>query len=268
MATFESWTSFFGFANSVTRDWRYVRDERQRDFLAAVLETSRSRREQLDEGTILWRAQICHEWITESVGDGEEETFPSPASLDRMKPKPDRATEGRANPRGIPHLYLATHEETAVAEVRPWVGSLVSVARVQLLRSVTVVNCTTDDHGFRVYFEEPDPEAREKAVWRDIDRAFSRPVTMDEGLPEYVPTQVLAEVFRSDGADGIAYRSALGPGHNIALFALDMADVVSCSLVSVKSVEFQYDQASSYVVTKSSVNEEAVVENETGSGSA
>src|ERR1039458_6332974 len=36
-----------------------------------------------------------------------------------MKPKPEKAKEGRVNPKGIPCLHLATHEDTAMSEVRP-----------------------------------------------------------------------------------------------------------------------------------------------------
>jgi RES domain-containing protein len=42
-----------------------------------------------------------------------------------MKPIPKWQGEGRANPRGIPVLYLATHRETALAEVRPWIGAVI-----------------------------------------------------------------------------------------------------------------------------------------------
>ena len=48
-----------------------------------------------------------------------------------MKPLGGRATDGRANPRGIPCLYLATTKETAMSEVRPWIGSYVSAGQFE-----------------------------------------------------------------------------------------------------------------------------------------
>ena len=122
--------------------------------------------------------------------------------MERMKPLKDRAVEGRANPKGIPYLYLATNRETALAEVRPWIGSLISVGAFEILRELRIVNCSSDDHNI-IYREEPPPEEREKAVWVSIDRAFSRPVDPSDDVAAYVPTQILAELFKAEGYDGI-----------------------------------------------------------------
>ncbi len=90
---------------------------------------------------------------------------------------------------------------------------------------------------------EPPPEKREEIVWRDIDRAFSTPLTMTDNSSEYIPTQILAELFKSAGYDGIGYRSSLGPGHNIALFDFDSAKLISGHVYSVKNVTFQFEEA-------------------------
>jgi hypothetical protein len=58
-----------------------------------------------------------------------------------MKPRPNQASEGRVNPKGIPCLYGATSPNTAVAEVRPWKGELVSVGKFTLCRSVEIIEC-------------------------------------------------------------------------------------------------------------------------------
>jgi RES domain-containing protein len=156
-----------------------------------------------------------------------------------MMPLRDRASEGRVNPRGIPCLYTATHAETAAAEVRPWIGAYVSVAQLKTVRDLTLVNCTSDDQRNMVYFSEPPEADREMAVWRDIDRAFARPVERDEHSAEYAPTQVIAEMFREHGMDGVAYRSSLGEGHNIAFFDLAAAEVVNYTLHEVRSIQFE-----------------------------
>jgi RES domain-containing protein len=160
-----------------------------------------------------------------------------------MKPLVNRAREGRANPKGIPYLYLATHQETAVAEIRPWIGSSVSIAVFRLSREVRVVNAVSDDHRLIVYASEPKPEVREREVWRDIDRAFSQPVTSADNTADYAPTQVLAEFFRESGLDGVAYGSSLGPGHNLALFDIDAATLVKCDLVEICGVKFDFSLA-------------------------
>jgi RES domain-containing protein len=155
-----------------------------------------------------------------------------------MAPLADRAREGRANAKGIPCLYVASHQETAIAEVRPWIGSFVSVARMKIHRKLRVINCTTHDTSSIVHIGgEPPPSKREEAVWADIDRAFAQPVSVDDDHAAYAPTQVIAELFKMHGFDGIAYRSSLGPGHNMALFDLTMASVAACTLVVIKSVK-------------------------------
>ena len=54
------------------------------------------------------------------------------------------------------------------------------------------------------------PEVKEKAVWVEIDCAFSHPTTLSDDAADYVPTQILAELFRDTGYDGIVYRSHFG----------------------------------------------------------
>jgi len=78
-----------------------------------------------------------------------------------MKPRRDRAIEGRVNPKGIPFLYVATELKTAVAEVRPWKDEFVSVAQLTTTRELRLINCTTDDHQvMKFYFNEPDASER------------------------------------------------------------------------------------------------------------
>jgi hypothetical protein len=156
-----------------------------------------------------------------------------------MKPLTDRAHDGRANPKGIPCLYLATQAETAISEVRPWIGSYVSVGQFKLLRPVEIIDCSRErlDHMF--YWEEPSPEEVEKAVWSDIDRAFAEPMTRSDDTADYVPTQILAELFKREGFGGVAYKSRFGErGYNVALFDVDAADLINCGLARVESIKF------------------------------
>lgn len=233
---FTSYLGYQQFAESVRVRWRYANNPEQGAFLQTLLATSTSRQQAIARGSYLFRAQVGHEWYPSSDEPGEEQ--PAPFGAERMKPLRDRAREGRANPKGIPYLYLATNQDTAVAEVRPWVGSYVSVAQFTLKREIRVINCTSDDHGLNLYSQEPDPHERERAVWRDIDRGFSQPVTPSDDTADYVPTQIIAELFRSNGLDGVAYRSSLGPGHNLALFDLDSTAVVGCGLFEIRGVSF------------------------------
>lgn len=57
-----------------------------------------------------------------------------------MKPQPRRAREGRVNPNGIPCLYLADTKETAMAEMRAWLGTPITVSQFELVRDISIVD--------------------------------------------------------------------------------------------------------------------------------
>jgi RES domain-containing protein len=160
-----------------------------------------------------------------------------------MKPIEGRAAEGRANPKGIPVLYLSTRQETAMSEVRPWLGSFVSCALFRTTRLPKIAQFTVNQGGDFYYFDEPDDSEKEKAVWTQIDHTFSEPTTSNDDTADYVPTQVIAELFKTAGYDGIAYKSAFGDdGCNIALFNLADAELTACALHEVKSLKFSFSQ--------------------------
>jgi hypothetical protein len=76
-------------------------------------------------------------------------------------------------------------------------------------------------------------------------------VTRADDTAEYAPTQIVAELFRENGLDGLGYRSALGSGHNLALFDLECADVINGQLICLDRLEIEYSQADNpYVVSR------------------
>jgi hypothetical protein len=237
--SFRSWRDYWDFAHEITREQRYIRSEKANAFLDEVAATSPSRIRELKKDVILWRAQLGHGWRHESQIDEE---VPGAFPEERMKPLPDRAREGRVNAKGVPCLYLATTEDTAIAEVRPAVGSYVSTAQFEVTRDLKIMDCSVNAEGMSLYFEEPSEAEREKAVWNYIDRAFAEPTQPSEEVAEYVPTQVLAELFRTQGCDGVAYKSSLGKGYNVALFDLSAAELINCALYQVRGLTLDYGE--------------------------
>jgi RES domain-containing protein len=102
-----------------------------------------------------------------------------------MKPLPDQASGGRANPKGLPYLYVATDRDTAVAEVRPWVGAFVSVAQMALARRLVVTDFSKEKQRLIAYGAEPSAMERQSAVRRDMNAAFCKPVTPSDLVAEY-----------------------------------------------------------------------------------
>ena len=244
--SFKSWQSYWRFSQEVTRGNRYIYSDAVKDFLSNVLETSRSYEKIVKPEEKFWRAQLGSDWIEEDVDEPIQLPFPP----ERMKPLQYEASEGRANPKGISCLYLAIDKETAMAEVRPWLHSDISVGQFKTVRELKLIDCSVHAPkrgGYIIYFEEPDEKKREKAVWADIDRAFSRPVTPSDKSSDYVPTQIIAELFKNNGVDGIFYKSSLSNGLNLALFDIGAATVGNYALVHrVEDIKFSFDSGQEY----------------------
>lgn len=250
---FASWSSYQKFSQQVRRVSRFVWKHDVQAFLDTVLATLKDRDVKIRSGRTLFRAQqgIDYTPVVDEEGEqiGEEKCGYGGA---RMTPLRNRAKEGRANPAGIPVLYLASTEQTAISEVRPWVGSEISVAQFKIIRDIRIVNLSlghghkTSEHVILEQFVGDEvvlPEKKEKAVWVDIDNAFSRPVTLSDDAADYVPTQILAELFRNHGYDGIIYRSQFGEkGYNVALFSLKDAKPINCAPYHVTSVEVKFEE--------------------------
>lgn len=175
-----------------------MRTREAEDFLRAVAATCKGRLRQVPKGQIFWRAQLGHSSGIVDQDRGYEQDIALPPS--RMKPRRERALEGRANPKGIPCLYLSNKREAAMSEVRPWVGALVSVGQFEIVRNLTIVDCSVL-HGqyFALAFRNRVFMIATGTLWAAIDTTFSEPVTDSDDSADYAATQIIAELFRDEG---------------------------------------------------------------------
>lgn len=249
--SFKSWRSYLTFRNAVDTKHRFILDDESIKFLNSIVDTCGERERTIKMGANVWRAQNGHSWrpYYQTDPDTDEyihvDDFPCPFHPERMKPLSDSAAEG-ANSKGIPHLYVATDKETAMAEVRPWLGAILTVAYLKITKDLNILDFSVE-HGnstfdLKYLFEEPTNEEVIKAVWSDIDNAFSKPTKASDLKSEYAPTQIISEFIRSKGYDGIAYKSSLAEGHNICLFDLDSAEVARCLIFEPTRLKFDFKQ--------------------------
>jgi RES domain len=238
---FASWRNYRRFSQEIARNSRHFWSPETHQFLDALSVGSRARVGELAAGKLFYRAQVAHAYDSDGV--------PSPALPERMTPYTDRAKEGRVNPKGIPCLYMAGDMHTAIAECRPWIGSLVSVGTFKIARALRIVDCTSDRERPPSYFSvltkdyEPSAEKIEEAVWAHVAHAFREPVTRDDDLADYAPTQVIAELFRREEFDGVGYRSAFGTDRfNVALFDVKAARLHGCSLHEIRGVQLDWKE--------------------------
>jgi len=76
-------------------------------------------------------------------------------------------------------------------------------------------------------------------MWDEINEAFSQPVPNNEDHINYIPTQIIAELVRREGYDGIGYESvfARGEGVNIALYDMSAVELKWRRLVHIDMVD-------------------------------
>ena len=137
-------------------------------------------------------------------------------------PPPEHVSGGRANPIGIPYLYLADNVETCVAEIRPSNGSKINIAKFSLIKEVNLLDITEPRKkaSFMVLEEE---ELRLSLKYIDLLEVFSEvlsiPILPHNSNLDYIPTQFLCEYFKTICKyDGIIFKSSFGHGCNIVLF--------------------------------------------------
>ena len=163
-------------------------------------------------GTEYWRARI---WGLNQLKNYSPQELGAPPS--------NLASSGRINPQGISFLYGALEENTAISEVRPWVGANISLGKFKVLRDLKLVDLTNEPRKSFNSGEYSDDEML-KGLKTSINSIFinklffSAPAHEKDDLA-YITSQFISERFKIMGADGILYPSVLNEnGLNICLF--------------------------------------------------
>ena len=150
-------------------------------------------------------------------------------------PESGKATSGRANPLGIPYLYLCEDKETTYYEVRSVYLDKLSIGRFRVEDDLNIVDFHYDLSLFSAYTDGDDSLeviAAPKIVINAISKDLSKPLRRYDTELEYVPTQYLCEYCKTSlNADGICFESSLHKGHfNYVLF--DQKDATCTSVIS------------------------------------
>ena len=247
MSPFTSWQAFEEFCREVRGRHRYVPSPTVRAFLEALTELCPDRTRFMRPDTNLWRAQLGCALVP--THESAEVTVQShrPHPPERMVPDRKHVRlGGRANPSGVAYLYMADTKETAIAEVRPWVGAWVTVARFKARRELKILDLESANPWDEVEAgefklqDDPPPEHVAAVVWLRINEAFSRPVAPSDTDLDYVPTQYIAEFVRELGFDGLLYKSALDGGSCVMLFNPADGTLEDRELVKIDSVEWKH----------------------------
>ncbi|MBQ8385860.1 MAG: RES family NAD+ phosphorylase [Paludibacteraceae bacterium] len=143
---------------------------------------------------------------------------------DMGAPPAKDASAGRANPEGIPYLYLCTEPETCYYEVRAayldrvWIGRF-SVESDEILH---LINLEPRHRSQQLTLDsEPIFILRNRLLMNAISKDLSTPLRRhDKDTLEYLPTQFICEYIRLKlQKDGIIFQSSLKKNSaNVVLF--------------------------------------------------
>lgn len=169
----------------------------------------------LRKDTILFRSRINE--------NGDRKPFPK----DKMGAPPKQyATAGRANPQGIPFLYLSDKPETTFYEARALFLDLISTGSFKSNREQKIVDFTETKSPFTFMADSSiEKGIIGELLIKSISNDLSRPMRRYDSIVDYVPTQFICEYIKYTAkADGIAFKSSLCDGVNYVIFDTDSFD--------------------------------------------
>lgn len=184
----------------------------------------------IKEGSILYRGRI--------TPDGRKKL----KTKEMGCPPKEKATAGRANPLGIPYLYLCNKIETTFYEIRAVYLDRISIGKFIVVRDLNIVDFSNKINLFYTYSgAETNVGLREivkrKILFDKISTDLSKPLRRFDTEIEYVPTQLICEYCKQNGADGIRFNSSLHQGGtNVVLFNSMDATCTSVLSQEIKSV--------------------------------
>lgn len=178
--------------------------------------------------TLVWLTldsdEIPNSWYRARIQTGDTPFDPS-----EMGTPPKRmASYGRANPAGIPYLYLGSTPHTAISEIRPHTGERVCVAEFRTRRYLDLVDLRNPKKIVSP-FELEDATAigqmrNDLPFLHRLGDELTRPVVPQAAAIDYTPSQYLCEFIKKCGYNGVVYRSSVSDGINLALFDPALAE--------------------------------------------
>ncbi len=181
--------------------------------------------ESIKQNTIIYRARISHDGNRKSCAE-------------MGKPPADQSINGRANPIGIPYLYVASDIDTAISEVRPSIGDRVTVGKFRVVKDLRIVDLREPrlESPFK-YGNNLENALIHLQFMRLLGNELSNPVNPRASDIEYVPTQYLCEFIKTCGF-GVMYESTLGNGYSIAIFHDTKVKCVSTELYLIEGARY------------------------------
>lgn len=130
-----------------------------------------------------------------------------------MQPSPIKANGGRFNRQGCSFLYIANNKKTAMAELKPDVGIICSVAKIQCIDKRKFLDLRRNT----VSKLDKDTNIVVINIVESLSVLFSKSIINKEKF-KYLITQFISDLFRELKFAGIIYDSAQTRGYNVTAF--------------------------------------------------
>lgn len=162
------------------------------------------------------------------------------------RPPKEYATSGRANPQGIPYLYLSDSIETTIYETRSSLYDCLTVGSFQLNRPLQVISLHKIEELSPFEVKEKGFELEEfiniRPYLLKLQAELSKPIRKQDSLLDYLPTQYLCEFIKLKGFDAIEYKSAMHVGgYNLAVFTDESFDCVDSTFITIKNLNYEFE---------------------------
>jgi hypothetical protein len=166
-----------------------------------------------------------------------------PFKSSEMGSPPDKSTSaGRANPQGIPYLYLSKSLETTLYEIRATFLDNISIGVFRVIDDtyLKLVDFTSRQSPFNSMGNILN-FTKGRLIRNAISRELSKPLRRYDSELEYIPTQFICEFIRYiTGADGLQFYSSLDEtGVNIVLFNQEKINCIDVELHQINKVEIK-----------------------------
>lgn len=163
-------------------------------------------------------------------------------------PPKEKATPGRANPAGIPYLYLCDNEQTVLYEVRAAYLDEITIAKFKLKKThigpVFISDFTEIPSLF--FSENKDNQItnqiKSTLLKQKISIDLSKPLRRYDSELDYIPTQFICEFIRIiTHVGGIKFKSSLHEsGNNIVIFDQNIMECIDIQKVKISEVNIKY----------------------------
>lgn len=187
-------------------------------------------KKEIIKGRNFYRARIC------SHKQGYEIS-------EMWNPPNDKASDGRANPKGISYLYLSNDQKTSLFEVRSSLYDFVTIGKFKLKENLNVIKLSMQAIDIFTFIDNDlleDLIIHAPFIMR-LEQELAKPHRRSDSDLDYLPTQYISEFIKSMGYDGIEFQSAQNTeGYNLAVFYPEKFECQNVEVVEVVKLDLEY----------------------------